>query len=214
MSGPSRDASAGRMFAEKLQLILIILGRDLRQIYRNGLIRLLVLSIFFIFIFMILFGMAGSLISEIGTPSWTGDILEGDGPGGVEPVALKIEADVYIGYAPLNVTVTPTVYDAEGDVKYKWYVDINDERSVTSKIAGPFEWTFDDPFMHTISLEVEDERGDISEMETLSFNVMEPGSDWVQSILLANATEGPPPLKVQFEVYAAAGWSLRFTRSS
>ena len=29
MSGSPRDASAGRMFAEKLKLILIILGRDL-----------------------------------------------------------------------------------------------------------------------------------------------------------------------------------------
>jgi len=205
MSGSPRDASAGRMFAEKLKLILIILGRDLGQIYRNGLIRLLVLSIFFIILFVIIFGMAGSLISEIGTPSWTGDILEGDGPGGVEPVALEIGADVYIGSAPLNVTVTPTVHNAEGDVKYKWYVDINDERSVTSNVAGSFQWSFDDPFMHTIACEVEDERGDVSEMERLSFNVMEPGSDWVQSILLANATEGPSPLKVQFEVYAAAG---------
>ena len=205
MSGPSRDASAGRMFAEKLQLIIIILGRDLRQIHRNGLVRLLVFSILFIIIFAILFDFAGSLIQEIGTPSWTGDILEGDGPGGVEPVTLDLEADVYIGFAPLTVTVTPTVNDAEGDVKYKWYVDIGDERRVTSKEAGPFQWTFDDPFMHNIALEVEDERGDVSDIETLQFNVMEPGSERVQSILLAEETEGPSPLEVQFAVYAASG---------
>ncbi len=205
MSGSPRDASAGRMFVEKLQLILIILGRDLGQIYRNGLGKLLVLSIFFIILFVIIFGMAGSLISEIGTPSWTGDIMEGDGPGGVEPLTVDLEADLYIGDAPLNVTVTPTVHDAEGDVKYKWYVDIDDERRVTSNVAGPLEWTFNDPFMHSISLEVEDERGEGSDMETIQFNVLEPGSDWVQSVLLADETEGPSPLEVQFAVYAASG---------
>jgi len=205
MRPPSRDASAGRILVEKLQLIFIILGRDLGQIHRNGLVRLLVSSIFFIIIFMVIFGMAGSLIAEIGTPTWTGDILEGDGPGGVEPIDLDLEADVYIGYAPLTVTVTPTVHNAEGDVKYKWYVDINDERRVESKEAGPFQWTFNDPFMHTIACEVEDERGDDSETETLWFNVMEPGSDWVQSVLLVDETEGPSPLEVQFAVYAASG---------
>jgi ABC-type transport system involved in multi-copper enzyme maturation permease subunit len=193
------------MFVEKLQLIIIILGRDLRQIHRNGLTRLLVVSILFTIIFVVIFGMAGSLIQEIGTPSWTGDILEGDGPGGVEPLTLDLEADVYIGYAPLNVTVTPTVHDAEGDVKYKWYVDIDDERRVASKEAGPLHWTFDDPFMHTIACEVEDERGDVSDIETLQFNVIEVGSDWVQSVVLADEAEGPSPLDVQFAVYAASG---------
>ncbi len=205
MSGPPRDASAGRMFAEKLQLIFIILGRDLRQVHRNGLARLLVFSILFIIIFSVLFGFAGSLIQEIGTPSWTGDILAGDGPGGVEPVTLDLEADVYIGHAPLTVTVTPTVHDAEGAVKSKWYVAMGAERRVASPAAGPFEWTFNDPFMHSIALEVEDDRGAASDIETLQFNVMEPGSDWVQSVLLAGETEGPSPLEVQFAVYAAAG---------
>ncbi|MCK5253070.1 MAG: ABC transporter permease, partial [Thermoplasmata archaeon] len=203
MSQADPDASTGRLLFEKLKLIIILMGRDFKRLHGVG--RLIVFMLIFLIIFSIVIGFAGDIIVQVGVPSWTGDILEGDGPGGVESMTAELEADTYIGYAPLTVNVTPQVSGAEGKVEYKWYVDMEDEdQQPVSKEEGTFQWTFEDMNMHSIALRVEDDRGEI-DPERIWFNVIDPMDENMQSILLANETEGGSPLDVAFGVHVLGG---------
>jgi PKD repeat protein len=196
-------AGAGRLLLEKVRLILVLMVMDLKRLH--GLVRLIVLMLFFIIVFSILIGFAGDIMEQVGTPTWTGDILEGDGPGGVEPLTISMEADTYIGPAPLAVNVTPTVEHAEGDASYRWYVDAEDEDAQpVSREAGTFSWTFNDMNMHTIGLVVEDERGEADPVR-LWVNVLDPMDPNMQAIVVANETEGPSPLDVAFSVQTYGG---------
>ena len=203
MSQADPDAGTGRLLFEKLKLIIILMGRDFKRLHGVG--RLIVFMLIFLIIFSIVIGFAGDIIVQVGVPSWTGDILEGDGPGGVESLTAELEADTYIGYAPLTVNVTPQVSGAEGKVEYKWYVDMGDEDpQPVSKVEGTFQWTFEDMNMHSIALRVEDDRGEI-DPERIWFNVIDPMDENMQSILLANETEGGSPLDVAFGVHVLGG---------
>jgi len=203
MSPADPDAGPGRLFFEKLKLILVLMSRDFKRL--PGLVRLIVLMLFFLIIFSILIGFAGGIISQVGVPSWTGDILEGDGPGGVEGLEVELEADVYIGTAPLTVNVTPHVSNAEGKVKYRWYIDAqDDDQQPQSKQEGTLQWTFQDMNTHTISLRVEDDRGEI-DPRRIWINVIDPMDENIHAIIVANSTEGEAPLDVAFEVHTHGG---------
>ena len=203
MSPADPDAGTGRLLFEKLKLILVLMGSDFKRLH--GLGRLIAFMIIFLIIFGIVIGFAGDIIAQVGVPSWTGDILEGDGPGGVESLTADLEADTYIGHAPLSVNVTPQVGGAEGKVKYKWFVDMGDEgASPVSKDPGTFQWTFEEMGMHSVALRVEDDRGEI-DPERIWFNVIDPMDENMQSILLANETEGGSPLDVAFGVDVLGG---------
>ncbi|MHC4780804.1 MAG: PKD domain-containing protein [Planctomycetota bacterium] len=203
MSQADPEASIVRLFFEKTKLILVLMGRDFRQLH--GLVRIIGLMIFFLIVFGILIGFAGDLISQVGVPSWTGDIMEGDGPGGVEGLTAELVADTYIGKAPFSVNVTPTVEHAEGKVKYKWYVDNEDsEARPESKAEGTFSWTFNDMNQHSIILRVEDDRGEIDPVRVW-FSVIEPMDDNLQAIVVTNGTEGGSPLDLAFEAHAIGG---------
>jgi PKD repeat protein len=193
----------GRLLFEKLRLILTMTGMDFKRLH--GLGRLIFFAVVFILIFGIFIGFAGDIIEQVGTPTWTGDILEGDGPGGVEPLTAVLEADAYIGPAPLTVNVTARVDNAEGDVRYKWYLDTGAEGGdPVSTDPGTFQWTFQDLHMQSIYLVVEDDRGEI-DPERLWFNVVDPVDPNMQAIVVANETEGEPPMDVAFEVHTYGG---------
>ena len=203
MSQADPGAGPARLLLERLRLILVLMRRDLGRLH--GLVRLAVFMVLFLIVFSIIIGFAGEMIAQVGVPSWTGDILEGDGPGGVEALSLELEADTYIGVSPLNVTVTPLVEHAEGEVRYSWYVDQDDGGGdPVSRDAGPLTWTFQDPNMHSVSLRVEDDRGEI-DPERIWFSVIDPMDENVQAIIVANETEGPSPLRVAFEVHPFGG---------
>ncbi len=203
MSQADPDAGMGRLVFEKLRMVLTLTAMDFKRMH--GLVRLIVFMLFFAIIFGIVFGFAGDIIEQVGTPTWTGDILDGDGPGGVEPLEAELEADVYIGYAPLEVTVTPELRGAEGDVKYRWFIDPqSDDDPPVSQTAGPFTNTFSEPRWYTIALEVEDDRGPI-DMEQVSVSVLDPMDPGMQAIIVANETEGPSPLEVALEVHVLGG---------
>ena len=203
MSQADPDAGAGRLFFEKVKLILVLMVKDFKG--AHGAVRLGVFMIIFLAIFSIIIGFASDLFVQVGVPSWTGDIMEGDGPGGVEALEVELEADVYIGPAPLTVTVTPHVEHAEGEVKYKWYVNMGDEGGdPVSKASGTFQHTFHDLNMHSISLVVEDDRGEI-DPERIWFNVIDGNDTNMHAIVMANETEGQPPLDVAFQVHTYGG---------
>jgi PKD repeat protein len=203
MSPADPDAGTGRLFFEKLKLILVLMGSDFRRLH--GLGRLIAFMLFFLIILGFLIGMAGGIIDQVGVPSWTGNIMEGDGPGGVESLTAELEADTYIGHAPLSVNVTPHVGGAEGEVRYRWFVDMGDEgASPVSKDPGTFWWTFEEMGMHSVALSVEDDRGEI-DPERIWFNVIDPMDENMQSILVANETEGGSPLDVAFGVNVLGG---------
>ncbi len=203
MSQADPDAGGGRLLFEKMKLVLVLMGKDFKGLH--GMVRLIVFMVLFLIIFSIVIGFASDIFVQVGVPSWTGDILEGDGPGGVEALTVELEADVYIGPAPLTVNVTPTVEHAEGDVTYKWYVDVQDEGGPpVSKASGTFSHTFNDMNMHSILLVVSDDRGEV-DPERIWFNVVDPMDPNMQAIVLANETEGEPPLDVAFEVHTYGG---------
>ncbi|UCC92820.1 MAG: PKD domain-containing protein [Thermoplasmata archaeon] len=203
MSQPDPDAGMARLFFEKVKLITVLMAKDFKGLH--GLVRLIVFMFLFLIIFGILIGFAGDIIEQVGVPSWTGDILEGDGPGGVEALTAELEADVYIGKAPLTVNVTASVEHAEGKVKYKWFVDMQDEGAQpVSKDPGPFQWTFTDLHSHSIALVVEDDRGEI-DPERVWFSIIDPADENMHAILLANETEGESPLDVAFSVRTHGG---------
>jgi hypothetical protein len=197
------DAGLARLFIEKSKLILVLMMRDFKLLH--GLVRLIVFMLVFLIIFSVIIGFAGDIIRQVGVPSWTGDILEGDGPGGVEGLTVELEADVYIGQAPLTVNVTPHVSNAEGEVKYKWYIDYQDEgQKPVSKEAGTFQWTFEDMNSNSIALRVEDDRGEI-DPESIWFAIVDQFDENIQAMILANETEGEPPLDVAFQVVVYQG---------
>lgn len=203
MSQADPGAGAGRLLLEKLKLVLVLMGKDFKGLH--GMVRLIVFMFLFLIIFSIVIGFASEVFSQVGVPSWTGDIMEGDGPGGVEALEVELEADAYIGPAPLAVNVTPKVEHAEGDVKYKWYVDAEgDGAQPVSKQEGTLSWTFQDMNMHSISLVVEDDRGEV-DPERVWFNVVDPMDPNMQAIVLANETEGTSPLYVAFSVHPYGG---------
>jgi PKD repeat protein len=203
MSQADPDAGVGRLFYEKLKLVLVLMGKDFKGLH--GMVRLIVFMFFFLFVFSILIGFASELFVQVGVPSWTGDVLEGDGPGGVEALDVELEADVYIGTAPLTVNVTPRVEHAEGEVKYKWYVDPQDELGEPdSRSSGTFQWTFHDMDMHSIALVVEDERGEV-DPERVWFTLIDPMDTNIHTTIVANGTEGGSPLDVAFEAHTVGG---------
>lgn len=83
MSQADPGAGAGRLLLEKVRLILVLTVMDLKRLH--GLVRLIVLMLVFIIVFTVLIGFAVDVMEQVGTPTWTGDILEGDGPGGWSP---------------------------------------------------------------------------------------------------------------------------------
>jgi len=203
MSQADPDAGIGRLFFEKLMFILILMGRDFKRLHGVG--RLIAFMLIFLIIFSIVIGFAGDIMVQVGVPSWTGDILDGDGPGGVESLTVELEADTYIGSAPLTVNVTPVVSNGEGKVKYKWFVDMQDEGAEpVSNEAGTFQWTFEDMNMHSVSLRVEDDRGEV-DPERIWFSIIDPMDENMQAIIWTNETEGAPPLEVAFEVHTLGG---------
>jgi hypothetical protein len=203
LSQADPDAGLARLFFEKSKLILVLMMRDFKRLH--GLVRLIVFMLVFLIIFSVIIGFAGDIIRQVGVPSWTGDILEGDGPGGVEGLTVELEADVYIGQAPLTVNVTPHVSNAEGEVKYKWYIDYQDEgQKPVSKEAGTFQWTFEDMNSNSIALRVEDDRGEI-DPESIWFAIVDQFDENMQAMILANETEGEPPLDVAFQVVVYQG---------
>lgn len=203
MSRADPGAGPARLLLEKLKLIAVLMGRDFKRLH--GLVRLVVFMLVFLIIFSIVIGFASEVFVQVGVPSWTGDILEGDGPGGVEALSLELTADEYIGAAPLTVTVTPAVEHAEGDVKYKWYVDQEEGGGEpASRTSGPFSWTFEEPNMHSIALWVEDDRGEI-DPERVWFSVVGPMDGNLQAIIVTNGTEGESPLDVAFEAHPYGG---------
>jgi PKD repeat protein len=188
---------------EKMKLIVVLMGRDFKRLH--GLVRLIVFMFIFLIVFGILIGFAGDIIAQVGVPTWTGDLLEGDGPGGVEALSVELEADVHIGPSPLTVNVTAHVTHAEGNVKYKWFVDMHDEDAKpVSKDEGPFQWTFDGMDSHSIALQVEDDRGEI-DPERIWFSILDPMDENMHAIIVANETEGPSPLDVAFQVHPYGG---------
>ena len=205
MSVPDPGAGYGRIMLEKLKLILVILGRDLGQTHRHGLGRLLASSILLIIVFTIVFGFAFSLFAEIGVPPWTKDVLYGDGPGGIEPLSVDIGQDVYIGHAPLTVNFTAIVENAQDGLKYEWYVDFQGEGDEVRSRDATFLWTFHDLHSHSVSLVVEDERESPSDPIQAWVQVVDPGDPNVQSIMVANRTEGSSPLSIAFSVHPFGG---------
>ncbi len=205
MSQADPDAGGGRLLYEKLKLVLVLMGKDFKGLH--GMVRLLVFMFLFIIVFSIIIGFASDLFVQMGVPSWTGDIMEGDGPGGVEAMVVELEADVYIGPAPLTVNVTPRVEHAEGTVKYKWFVDPQDELGQpASRDEGTLQWTFHDMNMHSIALVVEDDRGEV-DPERIWFSIIDPMDTNIQTIVVANETEGDSPLDVAFEAHTVGGLS-------
>lgn len=203
MSRADPEAGPARLLLEKLRLVLVLMGRDFGRLH--GLVRLVVFMLLFLIVFSIVIGFASDVFVQVGVPSWTGDILEGDGPGGVEALSLDLSADVHIGVAPLTVTVEPRVEHAEGTVKYRWYVDQQGEGGEpASRSSGPLTWTFEEPTMHSIALRVEDDRGEI-DPERLWFSVLDPMDGSVQVIVVANETEGESPMEVAFEAHPHGG---------
>lgn len=203
MSQADPDAGGGRLLYEKLKLILVLMGKDFKGLH--GMVRLLVFMFLFIIFFSIIIGFASDLFVQVGVPSWTGDILEGDGPGGVEALHVELEADVYIGRAPLTVNVTSTVEHAEGTAKYKWYVDPQDELGEpVSRDTGALQWTFHDMNMHSIALVVEDDRGEV-DPERIWFSIIDPMDTNMQATVVANETEGDTPLDVALEAHTVGG---------
>lgn len=185
-------------------MIMVIVVKDMKQVHRHGLGRLALFSILLIIMYSILFSFANDQFEMRGMPSWTGSILEGDGPGGVEMMTLELEADTHIGFAPLTVNYTARVEHAQGDIEWKWYVGEDGEPVSTS--PSPLRRTFDSPETHSVRVVVEDGRGSRAESEWVYVQVIEDGNEHVQAIMLANRTEGPDPLDVQFEVHAASGF--------
>jgi PKD repeat protein len=203
MSQADPDAGLGRLFFEKTKLILVLMGRDFKRLH--GIVRLVVFMFLFLIVFGILIRFAGDIIEQVGVPTWTGDLMEGDGPGGVEALTVDLESDVYIGSIPLTVNVTAHVSHAEGKVKYKWYVDMQDEGGQpASKDPGPFQWTFNDMESHSIALVVEDDRGEV-DPERVWFAMVDPNDENMHATIVANETEGSSPMDVAFQVHPYGG---------
>lgn len=203
MSQADPEAGMARLVLEKLRMVLTLTGMDFKRMH--GLVRLVAFMLFFAIVFGILIGFAGDIIEQVGTPTWTGDILAGDGPGGVEPLEAELEADAYIGYAPLEVTVTPELRGAEGDVKYRWFIDPqSDDDPPVSRDPGPFTHTFPEPGWYEIALVVEDDRGDI-DPERVYVSVLDTMDSNLQAIIVANETEGESPLDVALQVHVLGG---------
>lgn len=193
------EAGAGSMALMRLRLVMAMLGKDLRQFKGKG--ALIALTVFLLLMGVFLFSMARSELDKRGVPPWTGDILGGE-TGVPQPfLEAEVEADVWVGPAPLEVTFTPHVRYAEGQVRYQW--DLGD--GGTSEQRGPVTHTFNEPGTYGCFLVVED---DLDEPVTTSrawVLVMPPGDAPLQAVASVNRTEGEAPYSVALVAAAGGG---------
>jgi PKD repeat protein len=191
---------ASKIAIERLKLIFAMVARDLGQIYRHGIVALVVLTFILLFLGIFLFNSTADQIEERGTETWTDPIIPGD-EGGDEFLSAEVTPDVYSGASPLTVTFTPVVTSSEGEVSYRW--EFGDGES--SGNAGEATHTYSNPGIYPCFLEVTDDRDEPVSSSMVSVLVFDAGDPNLQSTMSFNRTEGTPPLDVAFRSTVVGG---------
>ena len=188
--------SGKRVIPGKWRMILSMVGRDMRQIRRHGLLLIISLSIIILIIGMVFFNMAGDQFEKSGIPTWTGDILL----SGEDEIHVEISADRLQGMAPLSISFTSRVEGISPPLEYQWNFDDgdhSDEANVTHAYASPGEYS--------CGLILIDSHGESYESNNLRIIVREIGDHQLRVRISANRTEGRSPLHVAFYSAVSGG---------
>jgi len=180
---------------ERVQPILAIVRRDLRQIHRQGLPTLLVLTILLLFLGIVGFGIVGGTLREIGVPSWTGGV-----GGGGDPLRVNAEVNVTSGLAPLALRFTANITGGLEPFNISWtFGDGN-----RSFVATP-NHVYPNPGVYDVLLGVLSRGSDEPVRSHLRIIAIDPNDRSLQAGIRANRTAGPDPLSVAFTSTAVGG---------
>lgn len=181
---------------------MALVGKDLRQIHRHGLVALLVLTFVFLFIGSFLFNSTADQLEKQDDPGWTDQIVPPEDPA--DDVHVEVSADVHSGVAPLTVNFDPVIVNAdkaEGTIQYSW--DFGDGNTSTRR--GQVSHTYELPGHYQCILNVSDDTGESLEAQPVPVVVAQVNDTWFQAICFANRTDGAPPLSVQFRAVVVGG---------
>ncbi len=179
---------------ERVQPILAIARRDLRQIHRQGLPTLLVLTVLLMFVGIIGFSIVGSTLRNVGVPSWTGGI------GGGDPLRVSARANVTSGLAPLAVGFTANTTGGTEPFNITWTFGDGNQ----SFVASP-DHTYANTGIYDVLLAVLSRGGDEPVRSTLRIVAYGPGPWPLQVGIGANRTAGRDPLGVSFAATVVGG---------
>lgn len=185
---------------ERVQPILAIVRRDLRQIHRHGLATFLLLTILLFFLGIVGFSIAGPTARQV---TWTGGI---GGGGGGEPLRVNEEANVTSGLAPLAVSFTANITGGVAPFNISWtFGDGN-----VSFVAAP-NHTYVNANIYDVLLAVQNAGGDEPVRSTLRIIAYDPGVWRLQVGIGANRTAGRDPLAVSFTATVVGGDSSNYS---
>lgn len=142
------------MRPDRRKAMVAIVGRDLRQVRRHGLVTLLVVSTLLFLFGLVAFSFVGSNIRECGFTSMTGSV-----PGGCGvPLQGQLHVTSLNGAAPLHVVVVAQVQGGTAPYEYAW--SSGDGREGRGTVG---DFTYDRPGTYLINLHVRDSgEGDLS----------------------------------------------------
>ena len=185
---------------ERVQPVLAIVRRDLRQIHRHGLPTLLVLTVLLLFLGIIGFSIAGSTLRQIGVPPWTGGI------GGGDPLRVNAEASVTSGLAPLSVGFTANTIGGVEPFNVSWTLGDGNR----SFVAAP-NYVYPNAGVYDVLLAVQNAGGDEPVRSTLRIIAYGPGPWPLQVGIGANRTAGRDSLAVSFTATVVGGNPSAYT---